>query len=191
MNNESLVSMAGILMTTLMALISIRKTAEANRVSNIHMKMTSCLVDTVAILGELISLLDDIDRHVIYENVSGSSVIETAYIRYWKKIGPFSKRFKEIQAMQKLVFPKKLYDGIQELIKEMNEARNFAKYAEPNNNNIYPDTNELRNAVNKASLSYRKFVNDARLYLGTNTLAPIVKKSEEILKAEIDNKESK
>lgn len=190
MNNESLVSMLGILLTTLVALISIRKTAEANLVSNIHLKMTSCLVDTIAILNEVISLLEDVDGHVVYYDTTKDKMIETAYVRYWREIGQLSKHFKEIQSMQKLVFPKKLYNYTQELIIKINAARDLAKSAEPNNNNIYPDTQELNKAINGAASSYRKFINNARFYLGTNVLLPIGNKNEEILKAKIDDKKS-
>lgn len=190
MNNESLVSMVGILLTTLVALISIRKTAEANLVSNIHLKMTSCLVDTIAILNEVIYLLEDIDRHVVYYDATEDRMIETAYVRYWREIGPLSKRFKEIQSMQKLVFPKELYNCIQGLIIKINAARDLAKSATPNDNNIYPDTQELNQAINGAAASYKKFINNARLYLGTNALPVIGNKNEEILKAKIDDKKS-
>jgi len=180
--------MLAILITTLVAIYSIRKTAEANRISNIHLEMASCLIDTISILREAICLLEDIANHVVYNQVPEGKILETAYSRYWKNIKYLSEQFIIIQAKQKLVFPKELYEKIQELIGSINSARKLAKEASPNENNIYPDTRELKNIVNDIALKYRNFIHCARCYLGTDTITPILKKGDEILKSIEDKK---
>ena len=181
-------SLISILVVLLIAIFTIRKTAEENRVSNIHAELCACLVDTVSLIDDLLSLLDGIANHIVYQTVPEEQILETAYSRYWREIGPLSKRFKDIQAKQRLVFPKKLYDHIQDIVKKVNDARGLARHAAPNEDHIYPDTRELRKVVDEAASAYRNLLHESRKYLGTDRIAPITMISELPLKAKEDKK---
>lgn len=178
------ISIAGILV----AIWLVRKTAEANRITNTYSGMKSCLIETVLILDKVLTLLDGVARKVVYYRVPEKEAIETAYDRYWREIGFLAVRFKEMQSKQKLILPAKLYSRIQELIKEINSARELAKGAVPNEKHIYPDTSELQEKVKSATSQYKDFINNARSYLGTSMLTPFSKKSEDILKTNEDAK---
>jgi len=179
---ETQISILGILATTWMAVYAIRKTAEANRISNTHSEMLSCLIETAFVLHESISLLDDIGRHVIYSDIPEEKIIETAYDRYWKTIGALSKEFKKLQSKQKLVLPINIYLNIQKVIEKLNNARELAKYSKPDENNIYPDTTELNKAITEAFGEYRKLINLSRKYSGPNALTPLSAKEDNILR---------
>ena len=76
-------SLISILVVLLIAIFTIRKTAEENRVSNIHAELCSCLVDTVSLIDDLLSLLDGLANHIVYQTVPEEQILETAYSRYW------------------------------------------------------------------------------------------------------------
>jgi len=179
---EYAIGPVGIALTTGVAIYSIRKTLEESRLSNIHVEMCSCLVDTVFIVHEIIILLDGIARKAFYNKIPEEEFIEDAYARYWREIGNLSKQYKRIQAKQKLVFPSKLYEEMIGVIKKSNEARKFARDAAPDENHVYPDTSDLQQAVGDAATAYRNFVNHSRAYLGTDKIEPFAMESELELK---------
>ena len=184
------ISIIGIIATAGIAIYSIRKTAEASRVTNTYSEMKSCLMETVLILDKVLTLLDGVAKKVVYYRIPEKEIIETAYDRYWREIGPLAGQFKEMQSKQKLILPARLYGCIQELIKEMNFARELAKSAVPRENHIYPDTSELQNKMGKVALRYKAFINDARHHLGANANVPFSKKGEEIFKTNEEVKNS-
>ena len=53
----AIISIIGIILTASVAIYSIRKNVEANRVSMIHTEMFQCLIETFPILFEVINLL--------------------------------------------------------------------------------------------------------------------------------------
>jgi len=185
---ETIVSLLGIVIIATVAIYTIRKTAKESRVSNIHAEMCACLVDTVSVLNEVFSLLNDITRHVVYNKILEDQIAETAYERYWRELGNLSKRFKEIYAKQQLVFPRKLYKTSQEIVQKVNDARKLARVAKPDKDAVYPDTSKLQQAIKTAFVAYRNFVNDSRAYLGTDKLEPIMMATETTLKAQ-ENKQ--
>lgn len=130
----------GIAATAIVAVYTIRKTAEESRISNIHTELVGCLVDTVHLIEQVLSLLNDIANHVVYRTVPGEEITETAYRRYWREIGELSKQFRVMQAKQRLVFPRKLYEYIQDIVARINEARNLGRHATTDKDHIYPDT---------------------------------------------------
>jgi len=160
----------GIAITAIVAIYTIRKTAEENRVSNIHAELCSCLVDTVSILHNVLTLLDAVAKKVVYHSVLEGKIIETGYDRYWREISTLAEKFKAVQAKQRLVFPRKLYEDIQKIIKIINKARELVRQVAPDNNHIYPDTTNLQETVNEAISAYRNFLNESRKYLGTDKL---------------------
>jgi len=129
-----------------------------------------------------IILLDGIARKAFYNKVPEEEFIEDAYARYWREIGNLSDQYKSIQARQKLVFPSKLYKETNHVIKKLNEARKFARYAAPDQNHVYPDTSDLQQAVGDAATEYRNLVNYSRTYLGTDKIKPFAVESELELK---------
>lgn len=176
----------GIAATAIVAVYIIRKTAEESRISNIHTELVGCLVDTVHLIEQVLALLNDIANHVVYRTVPGEEVTETAYRRYWREIGELSKQFRVMQAKQRLVFPRKLYEYIQDIVARINEARNLGRHATPDKDHIYPDTRELRTVVDQAITTYRNFLHESRKYLGTDKLEPISLVSELPIKAKED-----
>jgi hypothetical protein len=179
---EYVVGPIGIALTTGVAIYSIRRTVEEMRLSNIHVEMCACLVDTVRVVHESITLLDGIARKACYNKIPEEEFIENAYTRYWREIGKLSDQYKSIQAKQKLIFPSNLYEEINGVIKKLNEARESARYAAPDQNHIYPDTSDLQQAVSNAATAYRNFVNLSRIYLGTDKIKPFAIESELELK---------
>lgn len=177
-------SILGILVTTLVAIYSIRKTAEANRVSTVHNEMVQCVIDSIIKMRMTRNLLNEIANRVSYYRLPEHGLIETAYNRYWREIQTISADFEIIQAKQMFVFPQKLYEKMQSLINKTNEAREEAKHYNPKTNNFIPHDNKLSKIVKEINSIYVDFVNDARRYVGANALPPISVKNEEILKVE-------
>jgi hypothetical protein len=135
--------------------------------------MTSCIIETVFLLNKVLNLLREISGKVFYFSIPEGNPIDNAYNRYWRNLGDYSTKFQEIQAKQKIVFPKELYEKCQELIKKLNEARNISQGLKPNEENRYPDTSQLIPIVNDAISIYTDFLNMARSYSGANKLEPI------------------
>jgi len=59
----------GIAVTAIVAIYTIRRIARESRISNIHSELVSCLVDTVYLIEQVLSLLDDIANHRIYRAI--------------------------------------------------------------------------------------------------------------------------
>lgn len=178
---EPITPILGILITTLVSIFTIRKTAEASRVSNIHNEMLQCIIDSVVNIRKVSILLDDISRKASYFRIPGREFIETAYDRYWREIQNLSKEFNINQSKQKFVLPKNLYERMQKLIDKLNEARNEAKCLKPNNNNVYPDTQTLGEILKEINSLYVDFVHEARVYVGVDALKPFPIRKEYIL----------
>jgi len=179
----------GIAVTAIVAIYTIRRIARESRISNIHSELVSCLVDTVYLIEQVLSLLDDIANHRIYRAIPEEEITETAFDRYWRKIGELSDRFREIQSKQRLILPRKLYEKVQEIVLKINEARKLARNAKPNENYLYPNTSELKTVVDIAISSYRELLHESRKYFGTDKLKPISLKSELPIKAKEDEEQ--
>jgi len=181
---EAGIPILGILVTTLVAIYSIRKIAEENRVSAVHNEMVQCIIDSIIKMRIVRKLLNDIANKVSYYRFPEHKLIETAYDRYWREIQTISIEFKLIQAKQMFVFPEKLYGKIQNLINKTNEAKEEAKHYNPQANNFTPGDNKLNKIVKEINSIYVDFVNDARRYVRVDDLDPISVKSENILEVE-------
>lgn len=171
----------GILITTLVSIVAIRKTAEANRISNIHNEMLQCIIDSVVNIRKVSILLDDISKKASYFRIPGHEFIETAYDRYWQEIQNISNEFNINQSKQKFVLPKNLYERMQKLIDKLNEARNEAKCLKPDKNNAYPNTQGLEKILKEINALYVDFVHEARVYIGVDALKPFPIRKEHIL----------
>ena len=157
----SLVSVVAIIVTSVVAIRNIRKTAEESRVTEVHKEMAKCLADTIEIIDRVLYLLNGVANSVTYHDIQKDLDIETAHDRYWKEIGELSIKFKSIFARQRLFFHQDLYKKMQEIISQLNKARELARE---------PDNEELRQLIKKISSSYNLFINEARSYLGTDRL---------------------
>ena len=73
------ISIIGIIATAGIAIYSIRKTAEASRVTNTYSEMKSCLMETVLILDKVLTLLDGVAKKVVYYRIPEKEIIETAH----------------------------------------------------------------------------------------------------------------
>lgn len=180
-NLEPITPILGILITTLVSIVAIRKTAEANRISNIHNEMLQCIIDSVVNIRKVSILLDDISKKASYFRFPGHEFIETAYDRYWREIQNISNEFNINQSKQKFVLPKNLYERMKKLIDKLNEARGEAKCLKPDKNNVYPDTQGLENILKEINSLYVDFVHEARVYIGVDALKPFPIRKENIL----------
>ena len=178
------ISILGILVTTFVAIYSIRKTAEANRVSTVHNEMVQCVIDSIIKMRMTRTLLNEVANKVSYYRFPENELIETAYTRYWREIQTISTEFETIQAKQMFVFPKDLYEKMQTLINKTNEARDKAKHYNPETNNFTPGNNSLSEIIKQMNIIYVDFVNDARRYIGASALTPMSVNNEQILKVE-------
>ncbi|MBP7088465.1 MAG: hypothetical protein KBB01_04115 [Candidatus Omnitrophica bacterium] len=186
---ETGLAMLSIFVTTWVAIYSIRKTAEANRVSTVHSEMVKCVIDSIVKMRMTRKLLNAVANKVYYYLIPEDNLIESAYKRYWREIKTISTAFNVIQARQMFVFPQRLYKRMQSFIKKANEAREEAKYYNPESNSFTPGNNKLNEIVKEMNSIYVDFVNDARLYISADAISPISVKNEEILKVE-ETKES-
>lgn len=179
----------GILVTTFVAIYSIRKTAEANRVSTVHNEMVQCVIDSIVKMRMIRNLLNEVANRVSYYRLPENELIETAFVRYWREIQPITTEFKIIQAKQMFVFPKSLYEKMQNLIHKINEARDKAEHYNPASDTFTSGDNDLSEYIKEINNIYVDFVNDARRYVGASALVPISVNKEQILQVE-ENKES-
>lgn len=173
---EQSAPMLGILITTLVSIVAIRKTAEANRVSNVHNEMLQCIIVSMVGIRKISILLDGISRNASYFSFPGDKLIETAYDRYWREIQIISNEFNINQSRQLLVLPKPLYEKMQKLIDKLNEARNEAKDLKSNGNN-----EKLREILKEINSLYVDFVHETRVYVGVDALKPFSIRKENIL----------
>ena len=178
------IAILGILVTTFVAIYSIRKTSEANRVSTVHNEMVQCVIDSIIKMRMTRSLLNEVANRVSYHRLPENELIETAYTRYWREIRTITNEFQIIQAKQMFVFPKSLYEKMQNLINKTNEARDEAIRYNPETNNFIPGNNNLSELIKEINTIYVDFVNDARRYVGPKALTPISVTNEAILKVE-------
>lgn len=169
---EPIVPILSILITTLVSIVAIRKTAEANRISTVHSEMLQCIIDSIISIRKISILLDDVSRSVSYSRIPEHKFIETAYTRYWREVQTISQEFNINQSKQKFVLPKKLYGKMQNLIVKLNEARNEAKKLKPDEKNVCSDTERLKSILTEVNSLYVVFVNEARVYIGVDALKP-------------------
>jgi len=169
---QTLISLVAVGIPAIIAVVTIRKTASENRLSNVHNYMIDCIIDTIQIIKRPLKLLENISNKVFYEEVLGEEFIETAYDRYWREIKSISESFSTIQNRQKFLLPNKLYTIMQKLVDKLNEAREESKCLKPEDK-IYPNTDKLKKIIAAANKLYVEFVNTARGYIGVDNLTSL------------------
>ena len=162
-----------ILSSAIVAIYVMLHTAREVRLSYVHEAMCKCLVRTLGLVRVQLDLLGDISSKVVYKNFDNTSINETAYDRYWKKIGTMAKEYSELIPEQRLFLHEDVYESLTGLVDSLNKANNLAKNCKPSNENIYPDVSELENVVAEAVVAYLTFVNKAREFVGADELTRI------------------
>ncbi len=162
------ITLLGIAVTAIMAVNSIQRAAEEERLSVVHTEMRGCLTETLRVLGRALDLLDDVANRVTYATFDELKPIETAHERYWKEIASLSNAYRVLGAKQQLLLPKALWDRLKHLTGAINAARHLATNAKPET-----DTTQLKTAVSAAGKAYRRFINDCRAYIKSDNLAPL------------------
>ena len=162
--------MTGIGATAGAAIYSIRKTAQENRTSAVHIDMCRCLIGTVKILRQTLVLLGGVADKAIYTRLPTDEIIENAYTRFWRELEKLHQEYTLLVSQQLLLIPELLFRKLQVVVEKFNYAKNLAALVKPDERNIYPDTTELRQAVNEAGRHYREFVSKCRTYIGPNKL---------------------
>ena len=79
-------SIIGVIVGAAITFISIRLSARESRVSTVHERMSSCLVQTLDIIWETMHLLADVANRVSYRTLDTEEFKETAYDRYWRNL---------------------------------------------------------------------------------------------------------
>jgi len=186
------VSILGILITAVIAIISIRKTARESRVSTVHEKMSSCLVPTFDIAWEMIHLLDHVANRVYYRTVDTGEFKETAYDRYWRELDRLTGENRTLFSQQQLYFPNEIVETLEEIDQLLNKARYEVKKVKPNEKHVYPDTSNVESVMEKARPLLKRFKEQARAYIGSDELKRITPLEEPRLQAleEVQMKES-
>lgn len=185
------VSILGILITAVIAIISIRKTARESRVSTVHEKMSSCLVQTFDIVWEMMHLLDHVAHGVYYRKVDTEEFKETAYDRYWRELDRLTEENRALVSQQILYFPKDLLEELKEIDKLLNKARYKVKEVKPNEKNLYPNTSDVQSVIDEARPILMSFRERARAYIGSDKLEPITPLEEVTLLKTLEEKQKK
>ena len=164
----------GIIATTLIAIYSLRKTAEESRVSGVHSEMCDCLVSTIGILRIILNLVEDVTHNVVYKELPKGELGEKAFDRYWRRIGELSDKFDELVPKQRLFLPSSLYENLGVIINNLNVARRYIRFSFPNNSDQSSDQDPLHSILEEAGKNYREFVNQARSYIGSDKLTQLI-----------------
>ena len=178
---EYFLTIAGIIVTTIVAIYSIRKTAISNRISSVHSEMLNCMVEGTTYIRETISLLEAISKNVVYYKLPGKKYVESAFDRYWREIEPIANSFNKFQSKQKFLFPKALYEIMQEIIIKLNEAKKLVRALDSNSSTFATDSKPLRDKVAEIEQIYVDFIHSSRQYLGVDKISPISKEKDQLL----------
>ncbi len=161
----------------------VRKTALESRGAFAHQEMCRSLPKTLEVLERLLTLLDHVSRHVLYNELPERRITGNAYDQYWQEIGKLSAEYKKIAESNRLFFPAELYADLRKLLAQLNRCKDLAVDLKPDERGIYPDTSGLLKVVEGAGELFREFVAKARRYIGTDKLNEI----SELQPAEVDS----
>ncbi len=184
-------SILGVIVGAAITFISIRLTAKESRVSTVHEKMSSCLVQTFDIVWEMMHLLDHVAHGVYYRKVDTEEFKETAYDRYWRELDRLTEENRALVSQQILYFPKDLLEELKEIDKLLNKARYKVKKVKPNEKNVYPNTSDVQSVIDEARPILMSFRERARAYIGADKLEPITPLEEVILLKTLEEKQKK
>lgn len=174
--SEYILMLVPIVISAIIAFLVTSITIKASRVSNSHSEMCACLIDTIFINKEILSLLKAITKGEFYRQKVPRVEFnkeDNAHSRYWNEIGNLSKQSKIIRVKQLLFLPSNLFEKSEKVRKKLNEGNRLAETAYPEGK-IFPDTTELQKVVKEAEAAYEDLINNARAYIGTEKLKPII-----------------
>ena len=169
----TLLSIIGIVGTAYVAIRSIKKTAEENRVSAVHASMCTTLIETTALLSKVLLVLREVAANKHYRTSTGGEFIETAYDRYWKVVEIISRDYRNLESQHRLYLTDELWQKLRKIHRTMNEAKEAVEGVIPDENHIYPNTDEVRTVADKAEKLFDEFIDLARDYIGPDMQKPL------------------
>lgn len=170
---SSIPGIIGIVVTAYVAIRSIKKTAEENRVSAVHASMCTTLIETTALLSKVLRVLREVAANKHYRTSTSGEFIETAYDRYWKVVEIIPMDYRKLVSQHRLYLPDELWQKLRKIHRTMNEAKEAVEGVKPDENHIYPNTDEVRAVADKAEKLFDEFINLARAYIGPDRQTPL------------------
>ena len=167
------VSVISIVVTAFIAIRKIRQTAESQRVSAMHDRMSSCMIETFQLTRKLFLLLSDVAKGVVYverETREKTTAKTTAYDRFTQTHRKIAPQFDDLTPQHEILFPEEAFRITSKLYDAFNDAIELAYDKKPING-IYPDTNDLESRVETVYNVYKECLEIYRKYMGSNALA--------------------
>ena len=179
------ISLFAIIITTIVAIFSIQKTAEKSRATHTHSEMLSSLITSIGIFRKTLILLGNVANGVIHKDCIHNEYTETGLERYWKNINDLASQYEQVAPKLQLLLPVELFSLNKSVLDSLNDSRKIVS-----NTNLDPYTpninsTELLDKIRTVNDNYFKYIEKARSYLGTNSLKGIGK--EKILISELYN----
>jgi hypothetical protein len=168
--SSQIISILSIIVTAWIAITAINKSAKKNRVEKTYDGMLETIIELFQTLHEIIGLLWKVSQKGHVFKMPDYTEIETGYVRYWREIEPLQKRTDALHSRRNLLLPSDLNEHFNRIIEQINEARNFAIDATPENGKNHK---EIEKCVRDAIHNYNIALNCARKYSGIDKLDKI------------------
>ena len=165
---ENIIAIVSIIATMVVAIYSIKKASDDNKVKYVFDYMVSTLIEQFQAFNEILNLLFRVANKVYISNLPENEILESAYTRYWRQIGDISKRVELIRSKKELFFPDDITISINKVILSLNEASKLAKAAKPN---VEGTHTLLLKKYEEAVFNYNQALTCARQYLGPSKIA--------------------
>lgn len=176
----TLVAIIVVLLTAWFSIRAIKRTTEAQRVSNIHFELYKCLSETFKPLFEIIVHLEDVAEGVVF-TIEGKND-ETAYSRYVKQYKELVHEYNEMITKHQLLLPDCIFIKLRSLQTKISEVKKkaSARYMDPMGHKnqmeaemFVQSKRELQPKVKEIGEDYERLINEGRSYLGVKELKPI------------------
>jgi hypothetical protein len=170
---ELIVSIGAIIITAIVAIVSIKKTTLSSRASVTHNEMLATLIESVGLFRALIHMLGNVALGVVHVD-DKKNVEEYAVDRYKRVVDDFVKKYEEVGPKIQLFLPVDLFTQHQTVLKQVNGVRSYIF-----DNNVHPQQNPnlsaLRDMMDILNNEFFEYIQLARHYLGTDSLVGIGK----------------
>ena len=153
-----------------MAIYNIRRMGEVHRVSAVHDKMVSCMTETLQPAYDILLLLDGVANQVVYADRRTGEVTGNAYDRFARIQLEKAQQFNALTAKHELFFPSEVFLVTTNLLNTLNTAIELAYTKKPDEGEVYPDTGDLKDRVQKGFKVYGECMELYRKYIGSNAL---------------------
>lgn len=186
-----IVSACAIIITTVIAIYTIKKNAETSKIANIHHELSVCLTELISIIDQILNLLHAVSYNTQYKRITDDKIIDTAYDQYWNRIDDLNNQFIKLHGKMLLLLPKDIFESFQGMLKKINEARYKVLAHKPLEDGSFslPKSDRLRAAMEINKKEYFKLIKKCRNYIGSPKISRIVTDSEHLLgdqKSKID-----